>query len=92
MTAPEPRYRVVNVTPPSYPNCPEFFVEHFRDGAWRIAVHEAMWICFADRVKAEQVAGKLERGDDISEDMNRVPVRWWDRPGFDPSRPVPHVE
>ena len=87
MTAPEPRYRVDDRTQPDHPNCPEFFVEHFRDGAWRLAIYDAMWICFADRAKAELIAGKLERGEDIAEDMKRVPVRWWDRDGYDPSRP-----
>jgi hypothetical protein len=88
MTVFEPRYRVVDVTPPDHPNCHEFIIEHFRDGVWRIAIHEAMVICFADRIKAELVAGKLEHDEDISEEMQRVPVRWWDRPGFEPSRPV----
>ena len=88
MTATRPKFRVRDTTPSEFPRMTEFVVEKLEGGTWSMCIVGDNLVARTTHEEAQELADKLERGEDISEDMKRVPVRWWDRPGFDPSRPV----
>ena len=88
MTAIRPKFRVRETTPREFPRLTEFIVEKLDRGTWSLCIVGDNLVARTTREAAQALADRLERGEDISEDMKRVPVRWWDRPGFDPSRPV----
>lgn len=82
------RFRVRDTTPREFPRLTEFVVEKLVGSAWSMCIVGDNLVARKTRVEAQALADRLKRGEDISEDMKRVPVRWWDRPNFDPSRPV----
>lgn len=85
---PTPRFRVVDYTPREFPRLTEFVVEKFVDGAWSFCIVGDNLVARKTREEAQALADRLTRGEDISDEMTRVPERWWDRPGFDPAQPV----
>lgn len=88
MTGPIHRFRVIDDTPPEYPRLKCFIVEQFVHGAWALYLVDHLPVTRPTREEAQALADRLERGGDISEDQKRVPVRWYDREGWDPTRPV----
>lgn len=88
MTANRPKFRVRDTTPNEFPRLTGFVVEKFVGGTWSMCIVGGNLVARTTREEAQALADRLARGEDISEDMKRVPVRWWDRPEFDPSRPV----
>ena len=89
MTATQPKFRVRDTTPSEFPRLTKFVVEKLVGGTWSMCIVGDNLVARTTREEAQALADQLGRGEDISEDFKRVPVRWWDRPGFDPSRPVP---
>lgn len=82
------RYRVRETTPREFPRLTEFVVEKLVDGAWSLCIVGDNLVARKTREEALALADRLTRGEDITDEMTRVPERWWDRPGFDPARPV----
>ncbi|SFM04974.1 hypothetical protein SAMN05192568_1017108 [Methylobacterium pseudosasicola] len=89
MIAIQPKFRVRDTTPREFPQLTEFVVEGLVSGTWSLCMVGDNFVARSTRDQAQALADRLERGEDISEDFKRMPVRWWDRPGLDPSRPVP---
>lgn len=85
---PTPRFRVVDDTPREFPRLTCFTVEAFVHGAWTLHLVDYLPVTRPTREEAQALADRLERGEDISADQKRVPVRWWDMPELDPSLPV----
>lgn len=82
------RYRVRETTPREFPRLTEFVVEQLTGGAWSLCIVGDNLVARKTRDEAQALADRLSRGEDISDEMMRVPERWWDRPSFDPARPV----
>lgn len=82
------RYRVRETTPREFPRLTEFVVEKLVDGTWTLCIVGDNLCARKTREEAQTLAVRLSRDEDISDEMERVPERWWDKPGFDPSRPV----
>jgi hypothetical protein len=83
-----PRFRVADESSPDFPRQTCFTVEEFRDGAWTYYLFDHLPVSRPTLAEAEELADRLEHGQDISEDQKRAPVRWYAREDWDPTRPV----
>lgn len=88
MTTARQKFRIRDTTPSEFPRLTEFVVEKLVGGTWSMCFVGDNLVARRTQEQAQALADRLERGEDLSEDMKRVPVRWWDKLGFDPSRPV----
>ena len=75
---PVPRFRVADETPRDFPRLTCFTVEEYKDGAWTYYMVDFLPVSRPTLAEAQELANRLELGEDISAEQKRGPgTKWW---------------